>query len=191
MVGIGVFLPTPRGFVFDGTSVGAGEFGLDRFSGQDSVKGGGDVVLRFFVGSGIGGADAIDGSHVHENTFGIDHVHVRRGFGVVALSDVAFRIKQDGGGLAFFGGVDLIGLFGWVVALFAGGRGHDGQPDHAFFAIFFLDRWHMAVVVVAFDKGTTVIQPFENHDFSLVLGQIVLFFQRCQKVQRSEQLDPL
>ena len=94
-----------------------------------------------------------------------------RGFGLVPLADLAGRVEENGGG----GGVLVlgVGLRSGAVALFAGGGGDDGKPDHALGGVLLLELLHIAAGIVFFDEGTLMIEPFEDDELAAEVGEFV------------------
>ena len=159
--------------IFDRTAVGLGFRRGDGLAGEGGVEGLADVVLGLGDVGGVGGFDAINGTGVDDFSFRIDDEHFGRGFGTVLLADFAGGIEQDGGG----GGVLIlgvdIGLGAGAVALFAGGRGDDGEPDHPLGGVLLLKPLHAAAGVVLFHKGAFVVEPFEDDKFAAEVGEFV------------------
>ena len=70
---------------------------------------------------------------------------------------------------------DLLRLLRSYASLGAGRIGIDGQPDHAFVRVLFLQVLHIAGAVVLLHKWTLRIKPLEHHVFALVFGKRVRF----------------
>ena len=66
-------------------------------------------------------------------------------------------------------GRNPVGLFRRQVALRTRGIGIDGQPNHTFVRVLFLQVLHVAGAVMLFHKRTLWIKPLEHDIFALVL----------------------
>src|ERR1700735_3390775 len=115
----------------------------------------------------------VDGAGVDELAGRIDDIHVGGGFGFVLVTHGAGGVEKGGCGR----GVDLrdVGiLFGaGHEALSARSRREDGEPDDSFGGPLLLEVLHVAAGVVLTGVGAAVVGPFEDYEFTAVLGELV------------------
>ncbi len=129
------------------------------------VVGGLDVGL-------VGGGLVVDGSLVDELAGGVDDEDVGCGLGLVEVADGAGGIENGGGGGGLHGLEVLVLFGGGYVALFAGGRREDGEPDDAFVGPLALEGFHVAAEVVLLFVGAALVGPLEDDVFAAVLGEV-------------------
>src|SRR5271167_4701276 len=100
---------------------------------------------------------------------------MRRGLGVVEMTQGASRIQQNGCGY----GVSLLKIsvfFGCGdVPLLTRRRRNYREPDHAPVGPFTLQPLHVAAVVVLLSIWAAAVCPFQDHNFALVFGKLMDF----------------
>ena len=95
--------------------------------------------------------------------------------GRLAERILGYRVFEDGQGRMNLSVADIGGacvhLLWRVVTLLARSGRDDGEPLHAAFSILLLQLLHVSAVVVFTYVRAAVVEPFQNHPFTSVVGQ--------------------
>ena len=129
-----------------------------------------NIVVCFCAIGRIGGADAVDGSHVDKFSLRVDDKHVGSGFGSVHLTYFPRGVEEDGCGGGFLVFCVRFGLGASAVALFSWSGRDDGEPNDPFSGVLFLQGLHVSDRIVFFNEGTFRVHPLQNDKLSRVGG---------------------